>query len=190
MVWEAKACAFWLRRDGQVRGPYWLIYARNVLDPREEKYFLCNASSGTPPEVMLHVGFARWPMERCLEDKKSELGLSDFEVRNYQSIHRHFYLTQVSHLFSARQTRRLRGEKPGDHHLPGPRCGQRADRRPNFVAQGTRQAIGQGDSEIRTHPEEKRPSKTFPYQNTNRTIETTQDRCRKTQKLCTTLALN
>ena len=80
-VWEVKRAPFWLRRDGQVLGPYWLIYVRNLLAPAEEKYFLSNASPGTPLEVILHVGFARWPMERTLEDEKDELGLSHFEVR-------------------------------------------------------------------------------------------------------------
>jgi len=80
-VWEVKRAPFWLQRDGQVLGPYWLIYARNLLAPAEEKYFLSNASPGTPLEVILHVGFARWPMERTLEDEKDELGLSHFEVR-------------------------------------------------------------------------------------------------------------
>jgi SRSO17 transposase len=117
-VWEVKHAPFWLCRAGQVLGSYWLIYARNVLNPKEEKYFLCNASSGTPLEVILHVGFARWPMERTLEDKKDELGLSHFEVRKYDAILRHFAVTQVSHLFLARQTERLRGEKPGDHIVP------------------------------------------------------------------------
>ncbi len=123
MVWEVKHVPFWLRRDDQILGPYWLIYARNVLEPTEEKYFLSNACSGTPVEVILHVAFARWPMERTLEDKKDELGLSHFEVRKYDAILRHFAVTQVSHLFLARQAERLRGEKPGDHPVPGPhRC--------------------------------------------------------------------
>lgn len=189
MVWEVKACAFWLRRDEQVLGPYWLINARDVLNPSEEKYFVCNASSGTPLNVILHVGFARWPLERCLEDKKSELGLSHFEVRNYQSIHRHFYLTQTSHLFAAQQTCRLRGEKPRDNHLPGTRGGQCAHRRPESDTQGSRQTFGEGDAEIRTHSKEKRPSTTFPYEDTFCTTETTQHRCRKTEKLYTALAL-
>lgn len=129
MVWEVKVAPFWLRRGEQVLGPYWLIYARNVLDPSEEKYFLSNACPGTPLEVILHVAFARWPMERTLEDKKDELGLSHFEVRKYDAILRHFAVTQVSHLFLARQTKRLRGEKPGDHAVPGPHRRERADRR-------------------------------------------------------------
>jgi len=127
-VWEVKRAPFWLRREGQVLGPYWLVYARNVLDPKEEKYFLCNAQPGTPLEVILHVGFARWPMERTLEDEKDELGLSHFEVRKYDAIMRHFAVTQVSHLFLARQTERLRGEKPRDHGVPSPDGRQRPDR--------------------------------------------------------------
>ena len=129
MVWEAKACCqLWLRRDGQVIGPYWLICARNVLDPTEEKYFLSNAPPETRLETILHVAFARWPIERCFEDKKTELGLSHFEVRKYQPICRHLLITQISYLFLAEQTQRLRGEKSGDHSLPGPHRRQRPHR--------------------------------------------------------------
>lgn len=50
-------------------------------------------------------------MERTWEDEKDELGLSHFEVRKDDAIKRHFAVTQVSHLFLARQTDRLRGGK-------------------------------------------------------------------------------
>jgi SRSO17 transposase len=128
MVWEIKHAPFWLSREGRIIGPYWLIYARNVLDPTEVKYFLSNASPGVPLESIVHVAFARWPVERTLEDEKDELGLSHFEVRKYHSIMRHLSVTQVSHLFLARQTERLRGEKPGDHAVPGSDRGERARR--------------------------------------------------------------
>ncbi len=130
VVWEVKAvCRLWLKRDGQPFGPYWLIWARNVLDPTEEKYFLSNAVPDMRLETILHVAFARWPIERCLEDKKTELGLSHFEARKYQAISRHLLITQVSHLFLAEQTKRLRGEKPRDHYQPSPHRSQRPDRR-------------------------------------------------------------
>ncbi len=135
-VWEVKRAPFWLQRDDQVLGPYWLICARNVLDPTEVKYFLSNAAPGTPLEVLLHVAFARWPIERCLEDEKDELGLSHFEVRKYEAIMRHLSVTQVSHLFLARQTTRLRGEKSGDHAVPGADGGQCVDRRTTPVCPG------------------------------------------------------
>lgn len=130
LVWQVKWAPFWLQRDGPVLGPYWLIYARNVLDSSEEKYFLANAAPGTPVEIILHVAFARWSIERCLEDEKDELGLSHFEVRKYGAIMRHLSVTQVSHLFLARQTERLRGEKSRDHPVSGADGCQCFDRRP------------------------------------------------------------
>ena len=129
MVWEVKAAAAWLPRGERVVGPYWVIVARNVLHPDEVKFFLSNASSGVPLSTILHVAFGRWPVERCLQDEKSELGLSHFEVRRYPALRRHLLLTQVSHLFLARQTQRLRGEKSGSDRragVPGvepPLCG-------------------------------------------------------------------
>jgi SRSO17 transposase len=126
MVWQVKSAPLWLCRDGQVVGGYHLIWAHDSLNPAEEKRFLVWDPLEDRLATWLHVGFARWPIERTLEDKKSELGFSHFEVRKYQALMRHFYITMVSHLFLARQTERLRGEKPGDHAVPGPRRRQRA----------------------------------------------------------------
>jgi SRSO17 transposase len=125
MVWEAKMAQWWTERDGRIVGPYRLVVARDVLDRDEVKYFLSDRSD-VPLRVTLHVAFSRWPVERCLEDEKSELGLSHFECRNYPGILRHLLLTQVSHLFLARQCLRLRGEKRGQrrHDLPSPHCGR------------------------------------------------------------------
>jgi SRSO17 transposase len=131
MVWEARAAPFWMKRGGRVVGPYWLVAARDALDRDTIKYFLSNAPSGTPLEVILHVGFSRWPIERTLEDEKSELGLSHFEVRKYPAVLRHLRLTQVSHLFLARQTKRLAEKKSAGDHLPSARRGQHADRHPD-----------------------------------------------------------
>lgn len=128
-VWEVKCAPCWLPRGDGVVGPYWLVVARNVLDRNEIKYFVSNAGAGVPLTVVLHVAFGRWPVERCLQDEKSELGLSHFEVRCYPALKRHLLLTQVSHLFLAAQTQRLRGEKPGTHTPATPCRHQRPDRR-------------------------------------------------------------
>ena len=119
MVWQARCCALWLKRGETIAGPYWLIAVRDRLDQETIKYFLSNASAGVPLEVLVHVGFSRWPVERCLEDEKSELGLSHFEVRKYDGVLRHLRITQVSHLFLARQTQRLAEKKSGGDDLPG-----------------------------------------------------------------------
>jgi SRSO17 transposase len=126
LVWKVKSAPFWLWRGGQVLGGYQLLWAYNALHPEEEKWFLVWDPLGDQLATWLHVGFARWPVERTLEDKKSELGFSHFEVRKYQAVLRHLYITLVSHLFLARQTERLRGEKSGAHAEPSPRRRQRA----------------------------------------------------------------
>jgi SRSO17 transposase len=121
MVWKVKSAPFWLYRNGQVRGGYHLLWAHDPLHPEEEKLFLVWDPLEDRLETWLHVGFGRWPVERVLEDKKSELGFSHFEVRTYQALMRHFVITMASHLFLARQTERLRGEKSGHHAEPSPR---------------------------------------------------------------------
>jgi SRSO17 transposase len=126
MVWEVRAARFWMKREGKVVGPYWLIAARDVLDRSTVKYFLSNAAAGVPLEVILHVAFSRWSVERTLEDEKDELGLDHFEVRKYPSVLRHLRITQVSHLFLARQTQRLAGKKSGGDDLPDADGSQRA----------------------------------------------------------------
>jgi len=125
MVWKVRTAPFWLYRDGRVLRGYHLIWAYDPLCPAEEKFFLVWDPLQDNLKTWLHVGFARWSVERTLEDEKSELGLSHFEVRKYQGLMRHLYITMVSHLFLARQTQRLRGEKPTADAEPSPRRRQR-----------------------------------------------------------------
>lgn len=173
MVWEVKAAPFWVWRSGRVCGPYWLVLARNVLNPEEQKYFLSNAAPGTPLEVILHVAFSRWPIERCLEDEKTELGLSHFEVRSYPSILRHLLITQLSHLFLAQQNCRWRGEKSGGHYLPSADCRRRLDRRPAAFPQRPAGPTDEDGRRHPAHPEQKRPRPPLPYQDTTPTTSTT-----------------
>jgi len=164
MVWEAKATPLWMKREGRVVGPYWLVAARNVLDPDEVKYFLSNASGGVPLEVILHVGFSRWPVERTLEDEKSELGLSHFEVRKYPAVLRHLRITQVSHLFLARQTQRLREKKSGGDDLPGEGRSQRATGRDLIESGGSKEASLEGRRNPSLHPAAERRLPSLPHQ--------------------------
>jgi len=126
MVWKAKSAPFWLRRGDQILSGYHLVWAYDPLHPEEEKWFLVWDPLEDKLETWLHVAFARWPVERTLQDKKSELGFSHFEVRKYQAMMRHFYITLVSHLFVARQTERLGEKKSGDQREPSPERRRRA----------------------------------------------------------------
>ena len=93
--------------------------ARNV-ETGEIKYFISNAAARVPLSDLLTAAFAHWPIERCFEQAKNELGMDHFEVRGWRSIHRHLYITQLSHLFCVRVHRQLR-EKNDGHALPNRR---------------------------------------------------------------------
>jgi hypothetical protein len=111
IVREVKAAQFFMRRDGLPTRAHWLIVARDPQRPQEIKFFVSNASAGSPLEWLLYVAYSRWPIEECFREEKSELGFDHFEVRGWQSIHRHLYLSQVSHLFVNKMREKLAAEE-------------------------------------------------------------------------------
>ncbi len=110
-VWEVKWAVFWRKNeDGLPTRRHCLIVARNVLTG-EVKHFLSNRVPGEWNPVsgkcvtlrwLLRVAFGRWSIESCFREGKEELGLDHYEVRGWRCVHRHFYVTQLSHLFCAR----------------------------------------------------------------------------------------
>jgi len=115
IVWEVKHATFYRKtRDGLPSQAHCLIVARNVLDREEVKFFLCNMLPSTPGitiEWLLRVGFSRNPIEQCFRQAKSDLGIDHFEVRGWRCIHRHFYISQLSHLFCSRVQQELQTKK-------------------------------------------------------------------------------
>lgn len=110
-VWDVKWAPFWRKGpDGLPTRRHTLLVARNVLTD-ELKYFLANRTPGEQNPVtdawitlrgLLRVAFGRWSIESCFREGKEELGLDHYEVRGWRCVHRHFYVTQLSHLFCAR----------------------------------------------------------------------------------------
>jgi SRSO17 transposase len=126
MVREVKVIRFWMQRDGLPTRAHWLIVARNPEEPETIKFFVSNAPAGTPIEWLVYVGYSRWSIERCFEEDKDQLGFDHFEVRGWKAIHRHMYLTQVSHLYLNKAREKLMAqeraqEKAGVFSLPGGR---------------------------------------------------------------------
>jgi SRSO17 transposase len=107
LVREVKAIRFWMHRSGLPTRAHWLLAARNPEEPDRVKYFVSNASEGVPLEWLMYVAYSRWPIEQCFKEEKDELGFDHFEVRGWRAIHRHMYLTQVSHLYLNRMREQL-----------------------------------------------------------------------------------
>jgi SRSO17 transposase len=127
VVWEVKVSEFYRKQgdQGLPRQAHTLIVARNVLDTNEIKYFLANVSLADPSvslQWLLWIAFSRWPIERCFEIGKRDLGMDHFEVRFWQAIHRHFYISQLSQLFCARMQQTYR-EKNATDIIPDCRAG-------------------------------------------------------------------
>ena len=111
-VWEVKWAVFWRKgENGLPTRRHCLIVARNVLTG-EVKYFLSNRVPGERNPLtgqcitlrwLLRVAFGHWSIESCFREGKEELGLDHYELRGWRCLHRHFYVTQLSHLFCARQ---------------------------------------------------------------------------------------
>ncbi len=104
-VWGVKWAIFWRKNgEGFPTRRHCLIVARNVLT-EEVKYFLSNRVPDEPGVTLrwlLRVAFGRWSIESCFREAKEELGMDHYEVRGWRCVHRHFYVTQLSHLFCAR----------------------------------------------------------------------------------------
>ena len=109
-VWEVKWAKFWRKGANGLPGRrHCLIVARNVLT-NEVKYFVANrvpGERGISLRRLLRVAFGRCSVESCFRQAKEELGLDQYEVRGWRCLHRHFYLTQLTHLFCARMRQKF-----------------------------------------------------------------------------------
>jgi SRSO17 transposase len=109
-------------------------------------YYLSSASVQTPLAEFARVAKAEHRIEECIQRSKSEAGLADYEVRNWNGWHHHQTLSLIATWFLLLETRR--GKKidtrhhasadPG-RHRPHPLRGQRL-RHPDPYPTRTRNA--------------------------------------------------
>lgn len=138
-VWEIKWLKVWRKTENKLPSKQQtLIVARNVRTG-EMKFFLSNQVVGRNRVTLrwlLRVAFSRWTVEACFRVSKEELGMDHFEVRGWRCIHRHYYITALSFLFTNRirysldkdqswgltveQVRRCVNAYLANRHLPPP----------------------------------------------------------------------
>jgi len=132
IVWKVKHTMLYVKDEEALPTKcYHLLVCDHPLTG-ERKYFLSNAPSNTGLKKLLQVAFSRWPIERCFEDQKGEVGLTHWEGRTWLGLQRHLILTSVSYLFLVTACQRLRGKKSGGHGVPSSPGDQR--RGPILVA--------------------------------------------------------
>jgi SRSO17 transposase len=194
VVWEVKHAVFYRRQgpDGLPGPVHTLIVARNVLDPDEIKYFLSNLpidGRTVTLEWLLWVAFSRWPIERCFEIAKSELGMDHFEMRSWRGIHRHLYLTQVSQLFCARVHQQLREKKLSPESVPDNRTssprGLRVGASPSVSALCPDRCVRAGGRAYPLLSAEESTGTPIPLENNPAKAQDAWDRCSQTEVLYT-----
>ncbi len=97
----------------------WLLL-RN--DPNMKiKYALSNAPESCPLSELVRVSQARWPIERCFQENKGELGMDHYEHRSWTAWHRHMRLSFLAQLFLVRLRLRLK-KSPGIDSATSPQA--------------------------------------------------------------------
>ena len=95
-------------------------------------YYLSNAQVQTPLAEFARVAKAEHRIEECIQRSKSEAGLADYEVRNWNGWHHHQTLSLIATWFLLTETRRGKKFDPSHdastnprRHRPCPLPGQR-----------------------------------------------------------------
>src|ERR671912_609489 len=67
--------------------------------PRGPGFYQTYGPEGTPIEELVRVCQERWAVEECFAEAKGEVGLDHYEVRRWDSWHRHITLSLLAHAF-------------------------------------------------------------------------------------------
>jgi SRSO17 transposase len=77
----------------------WLLVRRSVENPQERAYYRVFAPVDTRLAEMVAVAGKRWAVEECFATAKGEVGLDQYEVRNWQGWHRPVTLALLAHAY-------------------------------------------------------------------------------------------
>jgi len=66
-----------------------ILVRRSKSEPEEMKAYLAFAPQDTSAQKLVEVAGTRWTVEMCFKEAKGEVGLDQYEVRNYYSWYKH-----------------------------------------------------------------------------------------------------
>jgi SRSO17 transposase len=111
-----------------------LVVIRCLDEQGATKYdfYLANDPGDTPKKEFARVALAAHRIEEAIKRGKSEVGLADYEVRNWAGWHHHQVLSLIATWFLVCESRRGKKMDASDHRTPNPRrhCHAPASRLP------------------------------------------------------------
>jgi len=99
IVYEFTRRKIVLAKDGLPGKSVQLIIRRTLGASPEYSYFISNASESTRLETFVWLSGARWAVEQCFEETKSELGMDHYEVRKLPAWKHHILTCMLAHFF-------------------------------------------------------------------------------------------
>lgn len=84
----------------------WLLARRSIEKPEEIAYYLVFAPTATPLQEIVEAAGLRWNIESGFEQAKQEVGLDEYEVRQWEGWNRFIALGLLAHAFLAVQRAR------------------------------------------------------------------------------------
>jgi len=77
----------------------WLLVRRGTEGPEDLRFYQAYGPEGTSVEELVRICQERWAVEECFAEAKGEVGLDHYEVRRWDSWHRHVTLCLLAHAF-------------------------------------------------------------------------------------------
>src|SRR5215212_9592727 len=77
----------------------WLLVRKSTDDPEDRGFYQAYGPEGTQIEELVRVCQERWAVEECFAEAKGEVGLDHYELRRWDSWHRHVTLCLLAHAF-------------------------------------------------------------------------------------------
>jgi SRSO17 transposase len=88
----------------------WLLVRRSTDDPEEQGFYQAYRPGEATVEELVRACQERWAVEEYFAKAKGEVGLDHYEVRRWDSWHRHVTLCLLAHAFLV-VTRRAAAEE-------------------------------------------------------------------------------
>jgi SRSO17 transposase len=88
-----------LSLNGLPQHEVWAIIRRSMGNTPEYKYYISNASPDAGLAFFVWLSGLRWASEQCMKETKSELGIDQYEVRQFPGWHHHIMTCMLGHFF-------------------------------------------------------------------------------------------
>jgi SRSO17 transposase len=108
-----------LCKDGQPDTTVWLVMKRTIGEHPSYWYYISNAPVSTRLPLFIWLSGARWAIEQCFEETKTELGMDQYEIRKYAGWHHHILTCMLAHFFLWHMQIRLGKKSPSAYRVTG-----------------------------------------------------------------------